>query len=473
MPQGAGENAPASIGLWFDSAGAGPLYCMQNAALPTPAPASTCPLYIGTNGNLYGGYYLGSVGTGSNIESAHQVTGGWHYAVLTTTTTSESLYLDGALVGTKSGTYNANGQALGYIGAGYSSGDWPSTAAAGNWYYTGAISDVALFPAALSQDQVTSLWLGYKNTVGSVVPLETVTVTDPSNSLDLSSPATANTQRTETYAYDPAHDGREVSYTDALGGRTTYGYDVNGFLYSVTDPNGDETITGHDPRGDVVSSTTCQNQTQNACQTSYATYYWSAQGLLSNTANPDADLEMTASDGRSSSPADTRFQTSYTYDGDGNQLTAKDPDGDTTTNVYTNGTMTYPACAIPTGDPTGASSSTLYAPSGMLAQTTDADGTGVTQYSYYPDGDTCKVVDADGLETLFGYDALGRIITKIVTGAGAMPLGVTGFGETLRRPTRMTETAGSIRPLRRRSRTGSPASSTPRSRRRRSMRTAT
>ena len=423
LPNSVAATAPSTIALWFyvgATPSSGPLYCMQNESITsTSAPsAATCPLYVGTNGHLYGGFYMG---TTTSIGSAHSVTSGWHYAVLSATSTSESLYLDGALVGTQTGTFDANGQTSSYIGAGYSSGDWQNSGAKGNWYFNGGISDFAMFDTALSQAQVTTLWQGYDNTVGSIVPLETVTVTDPENTA-------ADGDGVETYAYDPAHGGREVSYTDALGGTTVYAYDDNGFLYSTTDPNGDEVITGRDARGNAVSTTTCELESQNDCQTSYATYYWSANDLLSTTGNVDADLEVTSSDGRSTSASETTYETKYAYDGNGNELTETDPDGDTTTNVYTNGTLTYPACVL--NEP-GTASTTQGAPAGLLAKTTTAGGA-VTQYSYYPDGDTCEVVDADGLETLFTYDLLGRVLTKTVAGSPSVPVtGLVQYNESL------------------------------------------
>lgn len=423
LPDSLSIDTPESVGLWFKTTGSGPLHCMQNAAIGAgSAPsAATCPLYVGTNGKLYGGWSLGST---SNIGSAHAVNdGNWHYAVLTGTSTGDALYLDGALVGTGTGTFSAAGQIVDYLGAGYSSADWPNEGDKGNWYFTGDLSDAAFFRSSLSQAQVTTLWQGYDNTVGSVVPLETVNVTDPANSV-------TGKSGVETYAYDPAHGGRVVSYTDALGNRTTYGYDANGYLYSTTDPDGDETITGRDARGNAVSTTTCQYQSQDQCQTSYDTYYWSANGLPADTTDVRADLVVSASDARSTSATQTTYATTTGYDGAGNVLSTTDPDGDKTTSTYTDGTSTFPACD-PTSTTLGTRSATLDAPAGLLAKTTTAGGA-VTQYAYYPDGDSCEVTNADGLETFYTYDGLGRVLTKTVTGSAVVPsTGMTQYTETL------------------------------------------
>ncbi|MBR7836441.1 hypothetical protein KDL01_24400 [Actinospica durhamensis] len=423
LPQNAGTTVPQSIGMWFLTSTAGPLYCMQNTGAGTTPGFADCPLYVGANGRLYGGWYMGSTGY---VESAQPVDDGkWHYVVLSAAATSQSMYLDGSLVGSETGTFNNEGQANSFIGYGYASGAWPETTVRGGyWNFTGDVSDVALFPSALSQDQVSTLWQAYHNAVGSISPLETVTVTDPANTLTGSS-------GTETYAFDPLHDGRQVSYTDPEGDRTTYGYDINGFASTTVDANGDETITGRDARGNAVSTTTCQNQAANACQTSYAAFYWSAHSEPANTADVDADLVVTSSDARSSSPSDTTYRTTYGYDASGNATTVTPPASPSTTSVYTNATMTFPAC-VP-GSP-GTLSTTQHAPAGLLASTTKNTGAAplpVTSYFYYPNGDSCETVNADGLETLYSYDGLGRVLAKTVTGSANVPAPLVQYGASL------------------------------------------
>src|SRR5262249_25555609 len=76
-----------------------------------------------------------------------------------------------------------------------------------------------------------------------------------------------------TYTFDPQNGSRPLASTDATGAKTLYGYDTQGFLHTVTDPDGDVTTTGHDLRGNTVSQTTCQNQAALACSTVYYTYF--------------------------------------------------------------------------------------------------------------------------------------------------------------------------------------------------------
>jgi len=62
--------------------------------------------------------------------------------------------------------------------------------------------------------------------------------------------------RTLSYEYDPVNQDRPIAQIETTGAKTTYGYDTSGFLRTVVDPNGEETITGHDERGNTVSRTT-------------------------------------------------------------------------------------------------------------------------------------------------------------------------------------------------------------------------
>ena len=83
-------------------------------------------LYIGTDGKLHAEW---PNGTTTPIASTAMVDDGlWHHAVLTATGSSQSLYLDGQLQGTLSGTINLTTANPGNltIGAGYSGGNWPA-----------------------------------------------------------------------------------------------------------------------------------------------------------------------------------------------------------------------------------------------------------------------------------------------------------------------------------------------------------
>ncbi len=396
---------PASVGLWFKmssgSTAGGVLYDYEGKALndPTQPSGSWVPaLYVGTDGKLRGEFWNG--GEAAVTSSGAVNDGKWHYAVLSASPTSQSLYLDGTLVGTSSTALAASPGNYVYVGAGESSGAWPSHPTNTLGYFPGSIAEVAFYKSQLSQSQVLSQWLAAKSSSG-LAPTETITVTDPGG-------------HALTYTYDPMEGNRLIAQADGLGNRTTYGYDTSGFLYTTTQPNGNVITTGHDVRGNMVAQTTCQNQAANQCSTEYYTYY---PDDTSTNPSPDPrnDLVLTLRDGRSTSATDNRYLTTYAYNAAGNQTTAITPpvpgfpNGRTTTMTYT--TSSTPAVGGGT------------TPAGLLA-TTGTPGGAVETVGYYSDGDVASVTDPAGEVTTYGYDAIGRVISKTVV-SNSYPGGLT------------------------------------------------
>ena len=220
------------------------------------------------------------------------------------------------------------------------------------------------------------------------------------------------------YEYDPVNGDRPIAQYDGTGAKTTYGYDSSGFLHTVVDPDGNETITGHDPRGNTVSQTTCQVQSTNTCSTSYYTYSPDDTSTQLNAADPSNDLLLTSSDPRSSGLSDSTYRTTYAYDAKGNRTAvttppvAGYPSGRKATDVYSDGTMTYPA----------ADNAAKPVPAGLPVTSTSAGGA-VTTLKYYANGDVYSTTDPVGTVTAYTYDSLGRTLSKAVTYA-------TGSGST-------------------------------------------
>ncbi len=162
-------------------------------------------------------------------------------------------------------------------------------------WFNGNLAELAWYPYQLSAAQVSGQWNTVQYATG-LTPVQVSTVTDPGDN-------------TLTYTYDLLNGGRELSSTNAEGGITGYGYDTGGFPASVTDPDGDITQTGYDPRGNLVSETTCQDQADTECSTSYWTYYPDDTTTTQLTPDPRNDLVLTYADGRSASATDTTYQT--------------------------------------------------------------------------------------------------------------------------------------------------------------------
>ena len=388
------SGGPGSVGVWFKTTGTNEvLYSEETGPVTESAPSAYDPvLYIGEDGKLNGELYDGSFTTA--VSDAAVNDGNWHYAVLAAGASSQSLYVDGALQSTISGSVASEPWTNAAAGTGFAGGSWPdlsSPTAAVRWF-NGDLAELAWYPYQLSAAQVSGQWNTAQYATG-YTPIQNEFVTDPGGN-------------TLQYAYDLLNGGRQLSYTDATGGITSYTYDTGGFPASSTDPDGDVTQTGYDVRGNLVSKTTCQDTATDQCSTSYWTYY---PDDTSSTLTPAGtnDEVKTYADGRSASDTDTTYQTQYAYDPAGD-LTAVTtpavsgyPSGRTTGYTFTNGSTSAGGYdgAVP--------------PEGLTYQETTPGGA-VTTSLYYADGDLAQVTDPDGQRTVYTYDGLGRKISQTV-----------------------------------------------------------
>ncbi|CAM5467433.1 laminin G [Streptomyces canus] len=346
-------------------------------------------LNIDGSGKLRGEFYLTGVSGATPIVSTQTVTDDeWHHVVLTATESKQTLYLDGVSVGELAGTMVDQSRSYAYVGGGYGSAGWMGVAA-GTYYLDGQIDEVALYRSALSADQVSAHYRAQTEAVDSGLT-STVTVTDPQ-------------QRTGTTSYDALRGQRVLARKDTTGAVTSYAYDTAGNLHTVTDPNGHATVTGHDARGNVVSTTTCRDA--DSCWTSFASYYL-------NTSDPldlRNDKPLTYRDQRSSDFRDDRYRTAYTYNSSGLPLTTVRPDNSTSSTTYTTGTE----AAVVSGT----------VPAGLVLTQTTPSGS-KTSYRYYANGDLAEVTSPSGLVTSYTYDGLGRKVSEKQV-SDSFPSGVT------------------------------------------------
>ncbi|MFE7773713.1 LamG-like jellyroll fold domain-containing protein [Streptomyces sp. NPDC057445] len=380
-------NTDLSAELWFRTTKPGVLFSDQEKPLPD-AVAYAPVLYVGSDNKLHGQYF--TRGVGATNTSPNTVTDNeWHHAVVTAQGSTHTLYLDGAQVAqttTVPVTHETN--QLAYIGAGYTKW-WPASPGDGVQYFTGQIDEVAVYPRTLTADQVARHYGARTYASGSSLTA-TVTVTDPTG---------AKTSST----FDAVRGQRRTASTNADGGVTTYAYDTGGFLHTVTDPNGHATITGHDERGNTVSTTTCRDA--NSCWTSFAEYYDNPADKLDLRNGKQIALR----DGRSSGPADNRYRTTTSYTALGMVDTVTSVDGRTATTTYTTGTE--PAVG---GGPT---------PAGLVAAKKSTGGVTVS-YAYFASGDLARTTAPSGVVTTYTYDGIGRKATETQV-SDATPAGVT------------------------------------------------
>ncbi|MFF5977140.1 LamG-like jellyroll fold domain-containing protein, partial [Streptomyces sp. NPDC012769] len=382
------SSTDVSVELWFKTTKPGVLYSDQEIPMPGPSGGTYTPvLYVGTDNKLHGQYYTRGV-TATNASPNAVTDDAWHHAVLTAQGGTQTLYLDGNQVGQVTGAavdHQANTHT--YLGGGYTTW-WPAGPGAVS-YFTGRIDEVAVYKRPLTARQVANHYQARTEASGSSLSA-TVTVTGPTG---------ARTSST----FDAIRGQRRTASTDADGGVTTYAYDTGGFLHTVTDPNGHSRITGHDERGNTVSTTTCRDA--NSCWTSFAEYHHNAADPL----DPRNGKRVAIRDGRSSGPADDRFRTRTSYTALGLTDTVTLADGRTSSTTYTTG-----------AEPAVGGGTT---PAGLVA-TTRSTGGASTSYAYFASGDLAKSTAPSGMVTTYTYDGIGRKLTETQVSDGT-PAGVT------------------------------------------------
>ncbi|MFI1175166.1 LamG-like jellyroll fold domain-containing protein [Streptomyces melanogenes] len=395
----------ASAELWFSTTrGGAVLMNAQSGPIGGTVSSTTPQLWIGTDNKLYGGFYTtsGSVQMGT---TGTVTDGKWHHVLLSATGSGQTLYLDGTQAATKTGTaaLTTGGRTTDYLGAATTGSGWAGLPYPATVYFNGSLAEAATYRTALTAQDAAAHFQAAKNSTG-LLPVSTVKVTSPANA-------------TLTYQYDVNHNNRTLTETDGLGNTTSFGYDTGGFEHTVTDPNGATTVTGHDVRGNTVSTTTCQNQAANACSTEYFSYFPDDTTEQLTTADPRNDILLTRRDGRSASATDNTYLTSFGYDSAGNQTTitgpavAGFPNGRTTTTVFSDGTATYPA--------TGGGN----VPKGLPVRTVSPGGA-VNSVAYFKNGDVASTTDAGGLVTSYAYDGVGQVLSKKVV-SDTYPAGLT------------------------------------------------
>jgi RHS repeat-associated protein len=155
-----------TVQLWFQTAANGPggvLFSTGHSAIGSSNPnTGAMPvLYVGSDGKLYGQFWTGSV---APVVSAGKVNdAAWHQVTLTAQGTTQAMYLDGALVGSRSGQV-ANLDPMDFVGAGYiNTNPWVNKPASGWSYFTGNIAEAAFYTHALGAPAIAQQYSAATN----------------------------------------------------------------------------------------------------------------------------------------------------------------------------------------------------------------------------------------------------------------------------------------------------------------------
>jgi RHS repeat-associated protein len=153
------KNRDAAVELWFKisvTQTGGPLLGYQDKAIDTTSSSGAPILYVGTDGRLRGQFRTSAI---TPITSPGVVNDNrWHHAVLSAMGSTQTLYLDGNVVGTLTGSINHSALTFNQIGAGYATSptSWTGWGSAAKRTFSGSIDEVAVYAHPLGSAAVNT-----------------------------------------------------------------------------------------------------------------------------------------------------------------------------------------------------------------------------------------------------------------------------------------------------------------------------
>ncbi|MFJ7159803.1 LamG-like jellyroll fold domain-containing protein [Streptomyces sp. NPDC101118] len=145
-----------SVELWFKTdKPSGVLVGFQDDPLGGTHPTHYNPVLAVDSAGKLRGRLETSTGWAVPMTSTATVTDNtWHHAVLTSTGTSQTLYLDGTAVGTQTGPVDHSIKTFAYLGAGFSDAGWDGAGTWSNRWFKGSMDEVAIYHRALDAGTV-------------------------------------------------------------------------------------------------------------------------------------------------------------------------------------------------------------------------------------------------------------------------------------------------------------------------------
>jgi RHS repeat-associated protein len=273
----------------------------------------------------------------------------------------------------------------------------------GKWYVSSAVGSGC--STCTLRGNVTNSFDSFGNvlsTTDGVGHTTSYTYDTNSNVTSLTQPTVSGGTPTTSYTYNSL--GEVLTATDPLGHVTTNTYDTNGNLTSVTSPA---------PGGGASASVT--NFTYNALgeltqitdPLGHATSItYTSAGLTATITDPQSHVTSYAYDshGNRTSITDAfSHVTSFTYDS-GDRLTGITYPDSTTTSI----TYDYRGRRTSVTDQNGKTTSYAYDDEDRITSVTDA-ASNATSYGYDTESNLTSITDANSHATNFTYDAFGRV----------------------------------------------------------------
>ncbi|WP_427885160.1 putative adhesin [Kribbella sp. GL6] len=247
------RNRNQSIELWFRILTKGvvnPLIGYQNAAIEGSPTTGMPILYVGADGLLRGQFWHGSAAPISTVSPVDE--GRWHHVVISSSGSTQTLYVDGAVAGSITGkNIDHLNMVSNQLGAAFTPapGAWPSWGTATRNYLKGSIDEVAIYSRPLPADVVAAHYQLGKNAADQLT-----TVTLPSGKVVSAAAYDTGTERIKEFTDDngglwrisaPSVTGgaadlrRTVEVRDPADRRYLYEYDgIGGWMLRSGVPNG-------------------------------------------------------------------------------------------------------------------------------------------------------------------------------------------------------------------------------------------
>jgi YD repeat-containing protein len=212
-----------AVELWFKmtlTQTGGPLVGYQDKAVDSTPTVAVPLLYVGSDGHVRGQFKTTAT-TPKPIDGGRDVRDNkWHHVALSVTADVQSLYVDGAKVGSKPATDGVLDQSLltfNQVGAGWAPtpASWPAWGTTAKRYFNGSADEVAVYGHALSDQAVKAHW-----TLGTAQADQLSVVTQPSGKIAAETVYDTDTDRVKEYT-----DGNGGTWK--IGTPTVYGGDTD------------------------------------------------------------------------------------------------------------------------------------------------------------------------------------------------------------------------------------------------------